>query len=199
MNIRSSIFALTALLLLLGLSSCDTGGHGVALASVDSGAVALVSPRTLLNNSQSQDIKIGMKRELVKAQFDASQVLEINNSIIEVEDPDSQYPGKWIFNFNDEVLTWFVFNSSSTDISRSNFDTYLKMAEGLITKYSQALGRSGRITRGILEFRDPALTRHQGYQVLNAIWEDGNSRVLINYSFIGEGNNYSFLVSLQVS
>lgn len=194
--IRVVLLGIMALFLVLG---CDAGGHGIVLASAEPGVRALVSRDVLSANENSQGIRIGMSRDAVVGQFNAGLVTEISSSIVEVDEHGSDLPGKWTFNFSEDKLTWFVFNASSNEITNDNFQQYLRMTQGLIDKYAQALGTPGRVTRGIQDFRDPANQKHQGYQVLHASWDNSGGRVVVNYSFIGEGNNYSFLVSLQGS
>ena len=194
--IRVVLLGIIALVLVLG---CDAGGHGIVLASAEPGVSALVSRNILATDESSQGIRIGMSREAVVGQFNTGLVTEISSSIVEVAEHGPDFPGKWTFNFNEDKLTWFVFNASSNEISNDKFQQYLVMTQGLIDKYAQALGTPGRVTRGIQEFRDPASQKHQGYQVLHASWDHSGGRVVVNYSFIGEGNNYSFLVSLQGS
>lgn len=171
-------------------------------AAIDSDSdielASLISSPAARSSIEKGIVYIGMTESSLRQTFPARDITQVGPGLVDVVDR-SDIPGKWTLNFKDGKLSWFVFNSEIRKIGSDEFKKSLDMTRKLIGKYSDALGTPGRLVRGIEDFRDPSVQKHQGYQVLNAVWNTPEGRIIVNFSFIGEDNNYSFLVSLQGS
>jgi hypothetical protein len=149
------------------------------------------------STSGTSDIYIGMTRiELLNLYPGAK---ETTASTIELHDAAYDVPGVWTFSFRDEKLSWFVFNGYNTEINPDSFTQSLKTARTLIDTYTAILGLPGQLSKGIEVFKDPTVQRHQGYKVISAQWDTPKGKIVVDFSFLGEGNDYSFLVTLQAS
>ncbi|KGE70802.1 hypothetical protein DC28_15040 [Spirochaeta lutea] len=146
---------------------------------------------------QTTDIYIGMSKAELLALYPRAK--ETTASTIELQDAAFDVSGVWTFSFRDNKLSWFVFNGYNQDITSDSFTRTLKTAETLIDSYTAILGLPGQISRGISVFKDPRIQRHQGYQVISAQWNTPKGKIVVDFSFLGEGNDYSFLVTLQAS
>jgi hypothetical protein len=107
--------------------------------------------------------------------------------------------GEWTYTFGQNNLSWYVFNSYQTP-SEENFNRALSATRQIISHYSEQYGTPLTIQEGILEYRDPAVDYHWGYNVLNASWSHNGETIRVGFSFLGgEQEKYQFLVTIEVT
>lgn len=107
-------------------------------------------------------------------------------------------PGRWVYHFSENKLSWFVFNASQHDISRQSFEQYLKVAEELSRTYDSEYGKAIKVRKGIQDFKDPSEASHNGYMVQQSSWETPEGRRTVEFTFLGDHKNYSLLLTIQV-
>jgi len=144
-------------------------------------------------------IQLGMAKETLLSMFASNLVTNAEMDLWQVQGNLGEIPGRWTVSFLNNRVTWFAFSSFEHQINADEFSYTLSRTQEVVDLYSQFLGTPRRIILGITQFKDPTTHQHQGYQVYQAQWEANGSRVVVDFSFVGEGRDYGFLVTVQGS
>jgi hypothetical protein len=107
--------------------------------------------------------------------------------------------GQWIYSFHGGRLNWYIFNAQETEVSEENFDRTFEAASAIIETYIGLYGAPWREDRGFSEFINPEESSHHGYKVREAQWRIPEGRVVVDFSFLGEGGVYSLLLTIQAT
>jgi hypothetical protein len=144
-------------------------------------------------------LTLGLEKDAIISRFPYGNAREMSKDIIEIDDVNFGIPGTWTLGFRASSLAWFSFTGYTSAINPLEFDATLERTEILLDHYSLVFGDPLRFTKGLQEFKDPSMYQHRGYQVLHALWETSEGNIIVDFSFIGEGDEYAFLVTIQGS
>lgn len=128
--------------------------------------------------------------EIIKKETDGNKQYNIAESIHNLE-------GKWAYEFSENKLKWFMFNSYSDDINQENFDKYLSVTQQIIEEYKSRYGKPSEFIFDNKTFKDPYIKRHWGYDVISAIWETDEMDFKIEFTFMGGKGEYNFIFTME--
>lgn len=92
--------------------------------------------------------------------------------------------GEWTYSFRDHHLSWFIFNSYSSEVNAGNFKAYMDATQKTVASYSRRYGKPDQVVRGVLQFKDPR-EGYPGYPVLRASWKMRNENLQVDYLVLG--------------
>ncbi len=105
--------------------------------------------------------------------------------------------GGWAYNFDSGKLEWMLYDNYIHEINGKNFDKCLSATKNLIEDYTKLFGKPDTTMIGDTTFKDPALKRHWGYDVMEVRWKDYKGEKLkVEFTFMGGKGEYAFLVKI---
>ncbi len=149
------------------------------------------------SSDAERGIRLGMSIDDFRALYPQARVNEGDQFIRQSR--EFGIPGRWVYSFHGDRLSWFMFNAHQTDVSADLFERTYQAANDFINKYSVLYGTPWREDQGHNEFINPAEKAHRGYKVKEAQWRIPDGRVVVDFSFLGEGGVYSLLLTVQAS
>lgn len=108
-------------------------------------------------------------------------------------------PGKWSYHFRDDLLSEYVFEAHSRELTAKRFAQWRSGANAIIAQLTRDMGPPTTITKGDQHFRDPAKDHHWGYDVVDAYWNRIKYGVRVKFTFFGGKGDYFFVTSQEVA
>lgn len=181
------------------LASCTESNLHTSSADGFEQARILEDTSTTIGSKSQFPVQLGMEKELLVAMVPIDSSIPVDSDLWQLEGILGDIPGRWTISFSNDQVSWFAFSSFDHQINEDEFIHTLSRTQEVVELYSLFLGSPRRIISGITQFKDPTTHQHQGYQVYQALWEENGSRIVIDFSFVGEGRDYGFLVTVQGS
>jgi hypothetical protein len=144
-------------------------------------------------------IQLGMTKEVIVSTVTLYDSVQLDSDLWQLDGNLGDIGGRWTISFANNKVSWFAFSSFDHYINENEFTDTLSRIQEVVELYSKFLGNPRRVITGITTYKDPYTHQHQGYQVFQAQWEANGSRVVVDFSFVGEGRDYGFLVTFQGS
>jgi len=107
------------------------------------------------------------------------------------------FAGKWIYDFKDNKLDKYYFDSYCEDINQANFIFYLKNTNQIIEHFKTKYGEPTKLKSDNKSYKDPSIQRHYGYNVLSGTWKTEDMDFRIQFRFNGGCSNYNFLFKME--
>ena len=105
--------------------------------------------------------------------------------------------GNWSYNFKEGKLEWCLWNMYLPELSSENFNKCLQSTKLLIVKYAIDYGKPFEVNVVDTIYHDPYVSRHWGYDVIDAKWKTDNLKFKIEFTFMGGKGYYNFLVTMN--
>ena len=186
-------------LIIIGLISCS-GSDSIASLPLRFGQLSTSenSVDPVVTDNQLP-IQLGMSKEVIVSTVSIDGPIEVDSDLWQIEGNLGDIGGRWTISFSNNKVSWFAFSSFDHQVNEHEFIDTLSRTQEVVEIYSRFLGNPRRVITGITQFKDPSTHQHQGYQVFQAQWEANGSRIVVDFSFVGEGRDYGFLVTVQGS
>lgn len=105
--------------------------------------------------------------------------------------------GSWAYNFSNNKLEWFIFDSYNDQINQNNFDKYLEVTQSIISQFKQKYGDPTEFEFENKTYIDPYVEHHRGYNVIYAIWRTSEMDFKIYFDFTGGKATYNFIFKME--
>ncbi|MBN2891562.1 MAG: hypothetical protein JXL97_06835 [Bacteroidales bacterium] len=105
--------------------------------------------------------------------------------------------GGWAYDFKDNKLIWFMYNSYNDQINQANFDKYLEVTQSIIAEFKQKYGEPTELEFENKTFIDPYIEHHWGYDVIKAVWRTPEMDFEISFDFMGGKGEYNFIFKME--
>jgi len=115
--------------------------------------------------------------------------------------PDTIYglDSEWGYKFENNSLNWIYFMRYEENLNEENFKAYLEATQRLIKDYAKIYGIPDSLIQGDMEYKDPYVEHHWGYDVLEARWYDADGmKIKIRFIFMGGKGEYHFLLTIDM-
>lgn len=157
-----------------------------------------VSCNSQNNNMKSNYPKIGMSfSEFSEKYPEITQNSKDGNKQYQQKDTINNLPGKWTYEFQNNQLKWFIFESYSDEINKENFDKYLAATQKYIDNFKNKYAEPNEFEFENKNFKDPYKQVHWGYDVISAIWRTNKADIKIEFVFNGGKGMYNFIFSIE--
>jgi len=128
--------------------------------------------------------------DVINNQTDGNRQYSINKEV-------SGLSGSWVYDFKDNKLNRYNFDSYSDEINQANFDKYLTVKQDIIENFKRQFGEPTELEFENEIFKDPYVERHWGYDVISAIWRTPEMDFRVQFHFIGSHRDYNFIFSMN--
>ena len=128
--------------------------------------------------------------EIINAETNGNKQYNIDAKVDKLD-------GRWAYNFVDNKLNWFMFNSYSDDLNQANFNKYLSVTQLVIDDFKQIYGEPDEFVFENKTYKDPYIERHWGYDVMSAVWHTDEMSFKIEFIFMGGKGEYNFLFKMN--
>lgn len=101
--------------------------------------------------------------------------------------------GKWVYDFKDKKLDWFVYSYYPEEVDKKTYDFLLRETKFLIKELTNVYGKPQNVSKT----QSYKGLKHYGYEVKGALWSTPKMNIKLEFYFFGGKGEYFMFVKVE--